>query len=76
MFGYKRAAAAILGLEAPLPNLELAERRLPKVPGIPQKRIDNGWSLDRLLAWFHTPSTCRQARSAHRVVRSVIACFR
>ena len=34
MFGYKRAAAAILGLETPLPDLLRAEGRLPKISGI------------------------------------------
>jgi histidinol phosphatase-like PHP family hydrolase len=34
MFGYKRAAAAILDLEKPLPDLVRAEGRLPKISGI------------------------------------------
>src|SRR5918999_5080880 len=34
MFGYKRAAAAILGLETALPDLLRAEGRLPKISGI------------------------------------------
>jgi histidinol phosphatase-like PHP family hydrolase len=34
MFGYKRAAAAILGLETPLPDFLRAEGRQPKISGI------------------------------------------
>lgn len=34
MFGYKRAAAAILGLDLPLTDLVQADGRLPKIPGI------------------------------------------
>jgi putative hydrolase len=34
MFGYKRAAAAILGLETPLTELRDATGTLPKIPGI------------------------------------------
>jgi histidinol phosphatase-like PHP family hydrolase len=34
MFGYKRAAAAVLALEEPLPNLVGPDRRLARIPGI------------------------------------------
>jgi histidinol phosphatase-like PHP family hydrolase len=34
MFGYKRAAAAVLALEQPLTNLLKPDRTLPKIPGI------------------------------------------
>jgi hypothetical protein len=34
MFGYKRAAAAILGLETPLPDLLRTEGCLPKISDI------------------------------------------
>jgi histidinol phosphatase-like PHP family hydrolase len=34
MFGYKRAAAAVLALEQPLTNLLKSDRTLPKIPGI------------------------------------------
>jgi putative hydrolase len=34
MFGYKRAANAILALEQPLPQLLAGERRLPRIAGI------------------------------------------
>ena len=34
MFGYKRAAAAVLSLEQPLTNLVQPDRTLPKIPGI------------------------------------------
>jgi putative hydrolase len=34
MFGYKRAAAVILGLEQPLTSLLRRDRTLPKIPGI------------------------------------------
>ena len=33
-FGYKRAAAAVLGLEQPLTRLVTSERALPKIPGV------------------------------------------
>src|SRR4029079_10461005 len=34
MFGYKRAAAAILSLDTPLPNLREPDGALPRIPGI------------------------------------------
>src|SRR5262252_5798305 len=34
MFGYKRAAAAILGLDAPLTDLAAADGALPRISGI------------------------------------------
>src|SRR5829696_6304019 len=34
MFGYKRASAAILRLEAPLPELKSADGALPRIAGI------------------------------------------
>src|SRR6185436_10643472 len=34
MFGYKRAAAAILALDVPLTDLLGLDRALPKIPGI------------------------------------------
>ena len=59
MFGYKRAAAAILALEtavtdlvAPDAEIALAHARLA---GIPADRIVNCWPLERLLAWASEP---------------------